>query len=218
MTAGCTMWRIEPNCWNDITPTRKPALSNVVLDVKTFDDIRHTVKDNEILFLDDARIEKNGKAFCINAEKNYEQGTVASQITKAFVKHLSRRGNLKKVTLNGGEGDYIVTAKLMRFYAEKEISPLASLRHAPGAAGVVFGVVGAAQENHDIEFTEITISDKKGIPVKRLNDVIEKSQGTSGQAGCGVVYEIANSRLHNALDKLAEHVEDAIITFQQAQL
>lgn len=214
MLSGCAATQKIGYKLDDIETVKAPppSCADIVFDVQAFEDIRQTVKENEIVFTKDKSTKKNDRTVCINSEKYYEKGAVAYQIACAISDHLNKRGSFKLVTVNKKEeADYYLTGNLKRFYGEQGYSTSAS-------AGAQFGLLGALLTAGAktkgfivIKFTDLAIHDKSGNVLKRLDDISEKFEGDfPADAYCWCIYRNCNDKLKAVVDQLARDIEGVI--------
>jgi len=188
----------------------KPALSRVRLDIQVFGDIRREVPEDKVLFDDSERFVKDGRRFCVNAEKNYEPDLVVYQISNAIAKHLNKRGAFMTVSFDHKDSaDYYVTGKVRRFYGEKEDPKISSGPLTLLGAPVV---TLESRSRYFIEFTDLHIVAATG-QVVQFPDINEKNEELSF-GSCDLVYGFINLKLKQPIDKLANNIENAIVILQ----
>src|SRR4051812_16719279 len=91
-SAGCATTQPIKYNLDQVTAARAAPLP-ATLDVEVLADQRSTVAENGVLFANDRDPTLDGKKLCINAEKHYEPGAVARQVSEAIRAHLEKRGS-----------------------------------------------------------------------------------------------------------------------------
>jgi len=205
---------------NDIQVKRVEDLSQLVLDVQIFEDIRQSVDDNRILFASAKQARIGATTYCINAEKHYDQGTVPNQISKLIAEHLKKKETFKEVTFNKREeADVYLVGKLRRFYGQRVYSPAVT---ATLQTGMMFGAIGGALSSLatltkmsgsvEIEFSELVIYRKDGSVAGKIDNIYEKVEKKINADGyCWSIYGAVNEELKNAVEKLAAEIEAALL-------
>ncbi len=218
---GCAAHRKISYPLKDIASIQNDYLSQFSLDIQTFEDIRQSVEDNQILFLENRQCKIDNKTYCINSEKHYEKDTVNIQISNMIAEHMKKRGSFKEVAFNDKtNADYYVTGKIKRFYGEREYSSgAASTRAISSQFGCIGGAIGGASIAKmrvpgvvEIEFTDVKIFRNDGTELQSIDDIYEKVEEEMHVDGyCWTIYPIVNAQLKVAVGRLSEKIEAAIL-------
>jgi len=207
-SAGCASTQSIKYGLDQINAARAAPLP-ATLDVEVLADQRSGVPENGILFANDRDPTLDGKKLCINAEKHYEAGAVARQVSEAIRAHLEKRGSFERVVLGTAtEAKYQLTGTLRSLYGSQEQSTSAKV-------GSMFGLIGALATagaktpgTIRIELVELALVGKNGSVVAKLPDVTETFQGEmQADAYCWAIYSTVNEGLRRAVERLAEQVE-----------
>jgi hypothetical protein len=195
---------------DDIQPERTSRLSDYVLDIQKFRDVRESIDENRILFSQPRQTKTDGVSSCINSEEHYEKGTVGTQISTTISDHLKKKGIFKSVTFDKKEtADFYLTGTIKRLYSRQEFSTSA-------VVGAQFGLIGALLTANattpglvDIEFSDLTIFDKSGRVAGKLGPLRETfKEDFPVNAYCWSAYWNMSEKLRIAVDRLADRIRN----------
>jgi hypothetical protein len=216
--AGCTPTRDISYDIKDVMPADSastPGFSitkNITLRISPFFDVRDTVPENTVLFVQGRESDVDGKHSCINSEENYKKRTVAGQVTEMMTEHFRKRNTFKMIADTGaGPCDYYLTGDLRSFYGAQEFSTSAKV-------GSMFGLIGAlatsgakTKGNVVIEFTNLTIHRTSDGNAKPINNYLATYSGDlRADANCWCIFDNVDDQLKLAIDKFAPIVEQAV--------
>jgi len=154
---------------DDISASQLTKTIPIKVEIRVLNDNRANISENSILFTNSQQTKLDGKAYFINAEKNYKKDSVASQITRLMVEHFNK-AKLFEMTFYGQSNysDYYITGTLNSFYGEQQYSSAA-------AVGSQFGLIGAlATANAKtpgrilIDISDLKLFKKDGTLIKDL--------------------------------------------------
>jgi hypothetical protein len=134
---GCTVSQKVVYKTDDISASQTTKTIPMKVEIRVLNDNRANINENSILFTNSKQTKLEGKSYFINAEKNYQKDSVASQITRLMVEHFNK-AKLFEMTFYGQSNysDYYITGTLNSFYGEQQYSSAA-------AVGSQFGLIGA---------------------------------------------------------------------------
>lgn len=224
LSSGCATHMPITYNMDDIAAQEKSQLANATLDVEVFDDARDASASGGVWFSGDKNVTLDGKSYCINAEKNYEKGTVNIQISQLIAEHLKKRGAFKSVSYNQRDSaDYYVVGKIKQFSGKREFSSeVAATKTVSAGFGLLGAIVGSMVTAAvtmpgvtEIEFSEISIYKKDGSLLAKLQDVNEKKdQKIHADGRCWSIYATINQDLKVAVAKLSGEIEEIILKQQ----
>lgn len=206
---GCAGHQAIQYALDDIPSSSASALKKSTLSVETLADIRKETSDNAALFANDNDTHINDTHLCINAEKYYENGTVAHQISSMIVDHLKKKGVFKEVVLDKpASADYKLTGALKRFSGEQHFSTAARVGSQFGFLGALATAEVKTQGIIRIELSDLKLVDKQGAVVRKLDDIGEYFDGKmDADSDCLKIYRNTNDKLKNAIEQLARRLE-----------
>lgn len=208
LSSGCAFNQKLTYEMDDIQPERTSRLSDYVLDIQKFKDVRESINENRILFSQPRQTKADGVSSCINSEEHYEKGTVATQISTTISDHLRKKGIFKSVTVDKREAaDFYLTGTIRRLYSQQEFSTSAVVGSQFGLIGALLTMNATTPGSIEIEFSDLQIFDKGGKLVGTLGPLRESFKGDLPvDAHCWSAYWNVNAKLKIAVDRLADRI------------
>lgn len=218
---GCTSKMNIDYSLKNIKKSPVKDMSGYVLNIQPFEDGRDRNGQDGILFEKGRQYrDEEGEDYCINAEKEYEEGKVCALISECIARHLQKKGLFREVIVNEPEkADFTLEGTVLRFYGKREYSSAAMVA---GSTGVQFGAIGGLlgglmimgmREPGEvvIQFTELKVLDRENRVLFGMDDLRHEVQRDMKVDGhCGTIFTAVNEELKSAVEILAEELETAI--------
>lgn len=169
----------------------------ILVDIRDFNDLRADDLRN-LFHLEDGRTIRTSAGYmCINAEFHYRNKPVTSQLAEQLANHFNEVRLFRGATYGYGNlTDYYLTADLISFRGEQELSTAA-------VVGAQFGLVGALATSNVttdgtvlIELANIILYEKSGELVADIGDLKRSYNGEwPADAYCWCIYHNINDQL-----------------------
>jgi hypothetical protein len=228
--AGCAEPQRIAYDMRDIVPVGASPLVSKTLRIELFEDARHTLLENTLLFREDRDLVLNDQRICINAEKHYDSEQVSAQVSQVVASHAHRSGIWDRVWFGSqGHADYVLRARLVRLYGKQTYSRGAAIKQAAVVAGgvalgsAVGGALGGMAAvmipgstgtfgEVEIGLRDVVLYDeahRRTIPLGEFKKRIVREMPFDGD--CWSIYGNVNAGLRQAVAELLLRLEDSIV-------
>jgi hypothetical protein len=216
--AGCVPPQKIHYDLRDIAPAGRSGLATKILRIELFEDARHTLAENELLFREDREIVLNDQRVCINAEKHYETEQVPEQISQLVAAHARHLEIWDRVYVGSqGRADYVLKARLVRLYGKQRYSYGAA---AGANLGLIGGVVVWGFKSYgeiEIGWRDVVLQDQargKTIRLGEFKKRIVREMPIDG--ACWAIYGNVNVGLRETVAALLRKLEDTMVSAEAA--